>query len=252
MKREDAIEKFGVRYVSRPVEIKKLSRGVLTAGIHNAHICEELGAANGKYCYETVEDAIEQSSSRFQAKIRESLDWIEEWENSRATKLSLVFARAGLKRDSAGYLERVKKHYDTGERLAELLEQGIETETEYLPDEIKMPVFLEPGTKIYKVEAFYISDFEDPEKPPLTEHEITSVKLNPYSNEYDYVFDYKLDSGENFKYPKDRVTDEPIEGAVMNYHYFFSREAAEQHLSKLAERISETVSPYINKPKLEP
>lgn len=250
MNRDEAIRKFGISYNIEAVplaEAKEVVKSRLLAGIHHIRIVERLG---GDGAHATAEGAANAARVRIDEEIRKRLAEIEQWESSPRTKLKIAAAHVGLKRDAADYLDRARAIRETVPLLRALRENGVNSELKPLPENLNLPVVLEAGQKIYRVEAYYLERAMDIAKTPLTEHTIASVSVKEswsgkFHDKYDYLPEYHLDNGERFTYARDAAGNEPIETGIVNYRYFLTKEAAQDHLRSIAQRITNAMKPYL-------
>ena len=249
MDRKAAIETFGASYYTEIVPLKDrmtAHEGRLYSGIGHVRVVECLGTEEGRYA--TAEEAKQAALETIAGNVETRLAEIAVWEASVKTRIRIAAAKMGLHRDAEDYLGRMQTVRDAAARLQDIKEQGVLVETKNLPDALNLPVKLEKGDKIYRVEAYYLSRAMDVAKTPVTAHEITAVELknNRFGrNGYDYIFTYHLDNGERFEYPFDEKSEAPIDTSIVNYRYFLTEAGAKGYMRDIAQRITNAMKPYL-------
>jgi hypothetical protein len=229
MQRDEAIRRFGHHFTINVTE-RTVQEALGTV--------DELGDRN----YETADAALDALDTKAREAAREKVGEIDSFLGRWRIKSQILLGKTGLHPNAAAIraglahkLERRRAAQDIADRGVRLL-----CKLEPLPDDIRMPVLLDAGDKIYRLRFSSHMNRGNgyEEKLEIGEQVITGRSLQrayPYSgsDQYDYRFYYqagkpgaaRADFG--FYHDHDDLSEAEIATNYSNTRYFLTREAAE-------------------------
>jgi hypothetical protein len=229
MKREDAIARFGHHY---------------TFSVHNRTVHESLGAA----AYDDddpVADpvkATEEMKDRLADAAMDRLADIDKILEKPMNRVMIFMAHRGWHKNTDLILRKEKSLLEEKKKLQHDLARDFDdcVTVKSLPDEIKIPVALEPGRQIHIVRASFMEEGIKTSTATITDRRIWGG--SSARGDWDYIFSYTAtdENGKtlSFEYNRADETNPKIDNNYHGTHYFLTREAAEDFTLALAAKLS--------------
>lgn len=230
MKRADAIARHGHHY---------------NFSVHSRTVYESLGPASHDDDGEHVTDekqAAEEMKDRLTDAAMHRIAKIDEILEKPGNRVLMFLAHRGWHKRTESILAAEKRLLEEKSGLERDIARDFEdcVTIKSLPDDIKLPVALDVGRKIYIVRACYLEEGIKTREATITDRRLWSG--SSARGDWDYIFSYnaKDERGEtlSFEYNRADESNPKIDNNYHGIHYFLTQEAAEDFTLALAARLS--------------
>ena len=230
MKRADAIARYGHHY---------------NFSVHSRTVYESLGPSSHDDDAEHVTDAdaaAEEMKDRLADAAMNRIDKIDDILSRPGNRFQMFLAHRGWHKRAEAILAAEKRLNDEKAALQRDLARDFDdcVTLKPLPDDIKLPVALDVGRKIYIVRACYLEEGIKMREAAITDRRLWSGSSS--RGDWDYIFSYsaKDEKGEtlSFEYNRADESNPKIDNNYHGIHYFLTKEAAEDFTLALAASLS--------------